>query len=206
MLISDTQSADPVPLQQWAHNKTILVELQHEILTALSYYPELKDIEIDFVFSESIRTSLMQAQPKINTLLRHKKRRGYVIKISRYFHLSSMHTKVEELPKNVLIGWIGHELGHVMDYLDRNHTSMAWFGLGYWLSKNYIRKAERIADTYAVTHGLLDNIVATKNFILDHADLSERYKRKIRRLYLSPDQVMSIAQEAEAAGKETNSS
>ncbi len=185
---------DTANLQNLDTNKVIPVELREEILTALSYYPELKDTYIEFVFSETIRTSIMQAQPRARTLLWKKKRREYVIRISRYFHLSKTHVKIESLPKEVLIGWIGHELGHIMDYTGRGRMGMARFGAGYVLSKRYIRKAERAADTFAVSRGLLPYILATKNFILDHADLPESYKRKIRKLYLSPDDVMTLAE------------
>lgn len=183
----------PSDLDLYAHKKIIPTELKEEILLALSYYPELKDTEIEFVFSESIRTSIMQAQPRARSVLWKKDRRQYVIRISRYFHLSQTHTRIESLPKEVLVGWIGHELGHIMDYSARGRRGMARFGAGYALSKRYIRKAERVADTFAVERGLLPYILATKNFIMDHAGLPESYKRKIRRLYLSPEEVMALA-------------
>ncbi|MDJ1504238.1 hypothetical protein [Xanthocytophaga agilis] len=192
--LSHSQSID---WESLTHKKLIPDELREEILIALSYFPELKDTQIDFVYVENIRSSIMQAQPKARTLFRKKHRRHYIIRISRYFHLSKTHMKIEDLPKDVLIGWIGHELGHVMDYLYRGRLGMARFGAGYVFSKKYIRKAERVADTYAVKRGLLNYILATKNFVLDHAELPSWYKNKIRRLYLSPDDVMALVTSSE---------
>ncbi len=37
-----------------------------------------------------------------------------------------------------------------------------------------------------------DYILKTKNFILEHASISEKYKRRIRRLYMSPEEVMEL--------------
>ncbi|GAB2791743.1 hypothetical protein GCM10027275_40740 [Rhabdobacter roseus] len=171
--------------------------LRNEILEALSYYPELKETEIDFVLSENIKRSVMLAQPKLSTLLRGAGQRGYVIKISRYFKVPGERTKIETLPADILVGWLGHELGHIMDYLHRSTWGLARFGVGYLVSRKYFRKAERVADTYAIQHGLGNKIVATKNYILDHAQLPARYKAKIRRLYLSPEEIMELIDAAD---------
>ncbi len=99
------------------------------------------------------------------------------------------------VPSEVLIGWIGHELGHIMDYRERSGLNMLWFGIKYLTSKNYIREAERVADTYAVNHGLGEYIIATKDFILNHAHLSETYKSRIKNLYLSQEEIMMLVEE-----------
>jgi hypothetical protein len=96
-----------------------------------------------------------------------------------------------------MIGWIGHELGHIMDYEARSSIGMIGFGFGYVFSKKYVHKAERIADTYAVERGMADYIIATKNFILDHTELPQAYKNKIARLYLSPDDIVELVTELE---------
>lgn len=172
--------------------------LREEILLALSYYPELLPTHIEFVIlSPSIKKSIMQAQPLVPTLFKPKNQRGYVIKISRYFQGDLQPLPIETIPQNILIGWVGHELGHVMDYLDRSVWSMVRYGLGYLLSRRYLMQAERTADLHAISHGLGQKIIATKNFILDHAHLPERYKAKIRRLYLSPEETVLLIEEYE---------
>lgn len=177
-------------LLQFAHNKKIPKIIEESILIALSHYPELKDTKIDFVFKKDIKKSVMQAQPKINTLLSSKKKRAYQINISSMFKLTNSSTPIHQLPQNIMIGWIGHELGHIMDYQSRSLFSLMRFGTGYLFSERYIQKAERAADTFAVDHGLGFYIIETKNFILDQSDLSEKYKKKIIRLYLSPDDIV----------------
>lgn len=165
---------------------------------ALSYYPELLHTHIEFVIlSPSIKKSIMQAQPLISTLFKPKARRGYVIKISRYFKGDLQPIPIETIPRNILVGWVGHELGHIMDYLNRSVWSMVRYGLGYLLSRRYLMQAERAADLHAISHGLGEKIVGTKNFILDHAHLPERYKAKIRRLYLSPEETLLLVEEYE---------
>lgn len=179
-------------LEQYAHNKKFPKELKTVILKALSFYPELQDKRIEFKFNENIRKSVMQAQPRYTSMYGRRKWRSYLVKISRCFSLKGKSIPIHELPENVLIGWIGHELGHIMDYLRRNNWSLLLFGIGYYTSKSFIISAERVADTYAVNQGLGDYILATKDFILHQAGMSESYISRIQKLYLPPEEIMDI--------------
>ncbi|UII19473.1 hypothetical protein [Fulvivirga ligni] len=181
-------------LEQFAANKIIPDTLRTEILTALSYYPELVDVKIRFVFKDNIKRSFMQAQPVIGSMFGRRANREYVIFMSRYFKIGHEKIFIHALPFDVILGWIGHELGHVMDYMGRGLFSMIKFGIGYLISRAYIIGAERVADTYAIQHGLADKIITTKNFILNHSDLPEKYKAKIKRLYMPPEEVMMMVE------------
>lgn len=175
-------------------NKEIPELLAPEIKKALSYYPLLKDVPIIFRLKENVRGSVMQAQPHLKTML--KGRKGYVINISKYLQINDYKMRIQDLPEDVLVGWIGHELGHVMDYIDRSFLGMVKFGFGYIFSRKYILGAEREADLHAIKHGLAENIISAKNFILNHAELPKRYKEKIRRFYMSPEEVLELANSA----------
>ena len=139
----------------------------------------------------------MQAQPKFSGLFKKRKNRSYYIMISEKFSIEDEEFGATELPSDVLIGWIGHELGHIMDYRDRSGFNLLIFGARYLLSNKHIREAERAADTYAVNRGMGEYILATKDFILSHAHLSEVYKARIKRLYLSPEEIMELVEELE---------
>lgn len=184
------QGGDPesAELAAFRKNKTIPEEMEEVILTALSFYPDLIDTRIKFIYEEDIRKSVMQAQPKVNTLFRSKSNRVYYVKISRYLKLNKEKLDISTLPFEVLVGWIGHELGHIMDYKDRSGLAMVGFGAKYWLSENFLKRAERRADLYALKHGLGDKIISTKNFVLNHVDIPTSYKERIKRLYMSPEE------------------
>ncbi|WP_378175564.1 hypothetical protein [Aquimarina sp. SS2-1] len=178
-------------------NKIIPEKISNEVATALSFYPELKEVCIEFKFKSSLSKSFMKAQPKFTSLIKPKDKRKYVILMSKTFKIDGLELKIQDVPSNVLIGWIGHELGHIMDYQNRSSINLVFFGLKYWLSESYIREAERAADTYAVTHSMKDYILETKKFILNHSSLSEKYKERIRQLYLSPDEILLLVEEQE---------
>ncbi len=176
-------------------NKIVPDEIWRETYIALSHYPELKNTPIEFKFKKEIQKSFMQAQPKISGLLKNKKKRSYFVLISEQIEIEDVVFDVKNVPSEVLIGWIGHELGHIMDYRDRSAINMLWFGIKYLTSKKYIQEAERAADTYAVNHGLGKYIIATKDFILNHTHLADTYKARIKRLYLSQEEIMALIDE-----------
>lgn len=185
-------------LEKFANNKIIPDPIREVTLEALSYFPELIDTKIDFQFKHKISGSVMQAQPKAATLFfRNKSNRDYKIKISRYLELEDEVVPIEELPHDVLLGWIGHELGHVKDYLERSALNLMGFGVRYVCFKDFVTEAEIAADSYAVAGGLGEKIIATKNFVLNHDRLPDDYKDKIRALYMSPGEIMSMVEAEE---------
>lgn len=185
-------------------NKTIPKIIEPQVLAALSHYPELKNTSIRFIFTPKLKKSVMAARPVVKTLLRKRENRIYDILISPVFKLKHSIEPIHQVPDDVLIGWIGHELGHIMDYERRSTWGVAKFGLLYWLSKTYVRKAERVADTFAVNRGMAPYILSTKEFILGHSGLSDRYKNKIKRLYLSPDDIVELVREMEESTTQQN--
>ena len=82
----------------------------------------------------------MQAQPTWSALLKPKSKRSYVILISEEFKISGEEFKTVDMPTDVLIGWVGHELGHVMDYQERGNLNLVGFGVRYVLLKEFVKK------------------------------------------------------------------
>lgn len=176
-------------------NKIIPESIREEVIAALEHFPELYDIPIEFKFKDRIKKSTMQAQPKFSSIFRSKRNREYIILISRQIQIEDENFTMDDIPSLVKIGWIGHELGHIMDYQDRTNFGLIILGAKYLFSKKSIREVERTADTYAIAHGMGDYILRTKNFILENSDISEKYKARIRRLYISPEEVMEFINE-----------
>ncbi len=183
-------------------NKVIPAVIEKHVLTALSYYPELRETEIHFVFTRRLKKSVMAARPVIGSLFKKREKRAYNILINPVFKLEHSFESVRQIPEDVFIGWIGHELGHIMDYERRSTWGIIGFGLSYWLSKKYVRKAERVADSFAVNRGMGEYLLATKSFILDHSKLPQAYKAKIEALYLSPDDIVELVTELESEDKD----
>lgn len=166
--------------------------ISKEINKALEFYPDLQDTHIEFRFKKNIKKSTMQARPTFGSFFRTRKNRRYVILISEKFKISDKEFLTKHIPSDILIGWIGHELGHVMDYSNRSKLNLIWFGIKYLLSDSHIVEAERAADTYAIRHNMENYILKTKDFILNNADIHDAYKLRIKKYYLSPEEIMDL--------------
>ncbi|ULC58410.1 hypothetical protein MBM09_10800 [Flaviramulus sp. BrNp1-15] len=186
-----------IPLQMFTQ-KQVPNSIKTEVKKALSYFPELKNTKIEFRFKKNIKKSTMQARPKFSSFFKKKRNRAYVILISKTFKISDKKFLTTQVPSDILTGWIGHELGHIIDYQNRSKLNLVQFGFKYLFSKKHITEAERAADTYAVEHGMEDYILKTKRFILNHADITPTYKARIKKFYLSPEEIMDIVNSRDA--------
>lgn len=174
-------------------NKSIPVEIAEATIEALSYFSELEDVSIDFVYREKIKGAVMQAQPYLFSLfVNGKNSRRYKIKVTRQLEFAEGYYPIEQVPYDALVGWIGHELGHVMDYLNRSSANMMHFGARYFLSNKRVIEAELTADGYAIGCGMGHHILANKNYILNNENFEDDYKDKIKNLYMSPDQILTL--------------
>ncbi len=176
-------------------NKNIPNEVSLAAAKALSFYPELDDYQIDFVFKKSLNNRVMQAQPKFKTLLANKQNRQYRIMMSKNLLMKDTTMILDQLPFEILVGWFAHELGHIMDYKERSSINLVRFGFNYITSTPFLKRSERKADAYAVKHGLGDQLIKTKNYILYKSNFTTAYKAKIEELYPSTEDITAWSQE-----------
>lgn len=169
-------------------------DIRTNVNSALAYYPQLDSTKIEFRFKKNIKKSTMQARPSFSSFFKRRKNRSYLILISEKFKIADKEFLTRHIPDDIFIGWIGHELGHIMDYQNRNKLNLIWFGIKYLFSQNHIVEAERAADSFAVRHGMAGYILKTKDFILNNADISLAYKNRIKKYYLSPEEIMELVQ------------
>ena len=176
--------------------KQIPEQVKAPVYEALLAYPELKGVKIKFVFKEGLGMHFMQAQPDPSTIFEEPSERTYLIKMTPSMEISDKRSvPISEMPREVLVGWFAHELGHIMDYMDEGTVGMMWFGVRYYLSSDFKISAERQADIFAIEAGFSEEIIATKNFILNNTALPDDYIAKIEELYLSPANVLEIVED-----------
>lgn len=160
-------------------------ELQSEILKALSFYPELKNYGIRFQYRKISQKSFMLAQPMFRTLLFPRRYRKYKIIINKAYFTQNKKLYKGKVPSDIVIGWIGHELGHIMDYIHRSSFNLIWFGFKYSTDPKFVMKAEIAADKNAVKAGLIDYLVISKEFGRNPAYFEQAYIDKLNSLYPS---------------------
>jgi hypothetical protein len=60
--------------------------------------------------------------------------------MSSKFLVENEEFSMADVPSEVLIGWLGHELGHIMDYREKSALELVKFGARYVTSDNFIKK------------------------------------------------------------------
>lgn len=141
-----------------------------------------------------IKGSTMQAQPIIRPSSFIRGQLDYRIRLAEYVR-DSDEMRVDELSDEVLIGWFAHELGHVVDYLDRSSIQMISFGIQYLSSAKFRRQAEHRADQIAAKHGFHKEVLETKKFLFHHDMIDPVYRAKMQKYYMSIDELNDWVEE-----------
>ena len=163
---------------------------------ATGRFPELKTNPVRLE-QLSLAGYTMRAQPVLNWSVLRRKTRHYRVQMSNHVEIAQ-YVKPAKLPREVLVGWFAHELGHVLDYHRKGLFALIWFIIGYLLFPAHRTAAERRADLFAIDKGFGKELMATKRYILDQSSLPEGYKDRIRRYYMSPDELEMLLKDREA--------
>lgn len=162
-------------------------KLKLAFYVALRHYPELNDASLNLKL-KSISTT-MQAQPKWTFIFRTKENRGYQILINRDNTINGMYYK--DLSFNSLVGWIGHELAHILDYSKKDNGEMIAFIADYVTSKDRMRKTETKADKETIQHGLGIQLLDGVTFFHNSKRISREYRERKKNYYLSPEEIVA---------------
>lgn len=168
----------------FGQNKIIILKYQLQILIALSYFPELKDVQIDFAY-KNINTT-MQCKPAFNSLLKNANRK-YKININK--DLKFQDVLIDEVPFNAQIGLIAHEIAHIVDYESGKCKHVISRGFDY-LKEASKKKYESTVDSITVAYGLGWQLYDWAYFSLNNSKSSQKYKDFKSRIYMSPDLIL----------------
>lgn len=172
--------------KEFGRRKKIPSKYEKEILIALSYYPELKDIKIKF---QLVRHAKMPygTKPSFFSFMRSKKNRTYTITILE----SSSHPEKEALFTNLTedmrISVMGHELAHVFQFSECDRIGLLK-KLSSFLVHRTRRRIERGADLLAIKHGLGEGLLKHARYIRSIPGYLEK-RPEINEEYLKPAEI-----------------
>jgi hypothetical protein len=167
----------------FSRNKTFHPKIKSAALVALSRYPELKNTRIEFLFRNI--TATMETRPKIN-LKAFTKHRTYQV----FINLNKGKNKaldIDSLTENVKIGWIAHELGHVVDYESRSAFSLMAMGIYYVTVPSFKRNIEQSVDIITIRHSCGYEHCEGVEYLLYKSNATEKYKKNNLKYYLPMD-------------------
>lgn len=166
-------------------------KLKLAFYVALRHFPEINDVSLKLKLKNISAT--MQAQPKWTFIFRTKENRGYQILINRDNTINGMYYK--DLSFNSLVGWIGHELAHILDYSKKDNAEMVAFIADYVMSKERMRKTETKADRETIRHGLGIQLLDGVTFFHNNKRISREYREKKKNFYMSPEEIVAEIQQ-----------
>ncbi|GAD07342.1 hypothetical protein [Porphyromonas crevioricanis] len=166
----------------YGRNKLFLEEYIEPTLIALSYYPELRDVPIEFKYSSEATT--MAARP-ISGFLLGKRKYGVLINGDKNFE----GVLLQDTPFNAQIGIIGHELAHIADYNRKN----IWGILGClfrYLDQDRRPLFEKETDMATIERGLGWQLYDWAVYAMYHSPkATERYKEFKQYTYMKPEEI-----------------
>lgn len=179
-------------------DKKIPKEIRLQILTALSFYPELSATNVHFRFRK--RKSPLTSRPRFFSVFKKPKNRSYVITLSTRTNKKFTPILFNNLPYNSQIGVIGHELAHITEYKTMNTGKL--LGLIFnMLNPKYVDKFEYNTDFIAINHGLAHQLLDWSSYVRTAleikywrgvSDNDAKEQRPIeRQRYMNPETIKS---------------
>lgn len=165
----------------YGNNKKLIEEYADILITALSYYPELKDTRIIFEYSKEKTT--MAARP-----CRLARRRTYKVLVNNSSSFDGIPFDI--IPFNAAVGVVGHELAHIVDY-ERLTTIGLIDRLLLYSDKTFGNcNFEKRIDLMTINHGLGWQLYDWAEFAMyTNTVATEEYKEFKRRTYLTPSEI-----------------
>lgn len=136
---------------KFGNKKKLSVGFEKHALIALSYFPELIDVEI--IFKVKNQVIPLTSRPTFVAIFRRNGKRTYIITISRKSNLFLTPILLQNLSYNAQIGVLGHELSHISDFTNKRIGAMCRVMFGH-LSKKHVDRFEYNTDQICIDHGL----------------------------------------------------
>lgn len=178
-------------MQEWldtyGRNKDFKDKALLPSLTAINYYPELRDANVRFVY-KNIKTTLA-ARPSLLNIFKKRENRIYTIYIDNKVK-DGEGVLLENFPFNAQVGGLGHEYAHIIDYGERSKLNLLWLGIKYFFSAKARAKLEHKVDKITIERGLGWQTLAWERHIFEHSKASKKYKSFKEGLYLSSEDIM----------------
>jgi hypothetical protein len=190
----------------YGHNKVYPAEFEEQILTALSFFPELKDHRVDFQLRKGYAP--LSSRPTYGGLFRSAKKRKYKVFISTGRNDMWDSIILKNAPFDAGVGVLGHELSHVLNFSRMSGLSLAGLGISH-VSTKYMNRFEYLTDSLCIEQGMGEyllamGIYARKTFGAPDPEelLVKGEKGNYKERYMSPSTIRLYMADSKAYRKE----
>jgi hypothetical protein len=155
--------------KEFRSKKIIPAAYETQALLALSFYPELKGIHIEF--REMKMKSTLKAFPTFGSaVFRSAGKRTYVVAICTKYDQDMSPITFDKLPFNAQVGILGHELAHISYFVKKSRLGMLNVAFVN-ISEARTDKFEYMTDSIAIAHGLGWQLLDWSEFIRKTLDI-----------------------------------
>lgn len=149
-------------LKKFGKDKKLPYCFEMQALLALSHYPQLADVPIDFLVQDAMIP--LSSRPNPFHLFQPWRTRRYLVVISSKSWKMLEPILLKNLPFDEQVGVLGHELAHTVYYLDKSALKIVGAGLSYPFAA-FRKKFERDTDKRAIAHGLGYQLFSYATFV-----------------------------------------
>jgi hypothetical protein len=172
--------------KDFGRNKVIPKAYESVILKALSHYPELKNVRINFEF-KSEHPVPYGTTPSFKSIFKKPEWRTYIVSFLTEAKGPMNKALFHNLPQEAQIGIVGHELAHVVQYNNCKTTTL----LKAFLFFPLIRKVmEQDADRQTIRRGLGLELYKWATYIRTIPGYLKQ-RPQINIYYLTPHEIMN---------------
>lgn len=173
-------------------NKRIPDKYAGVILEALSYYPELIDVKIEFKLGNS-GVIPYGTKPSPLSMFREPQKRKYIISLLEEASGPMEMALFKNLSYTARLGVIGHELNHVIQFNKRPKGKLIRFCLAFTIPF-FKKRIERGADIATIEHGLGRELYVHATYIRSIPGYVEQ-RKSINKYYLKPKEILARLKE-----------
>lgn len=171
-------------------HKQIPAGYEKPILTALSYFPELKNTRITFKIKKSNK-GIISTRPTIGSLFRRSSKRRYLVFINDTAANRTI-PAFAMAPINGQVGILGHEFCHILYFNKKTGLGLLGLGIAH-VSKNYMDKFERNTDSINIERGLGYQLMSWKAYLTERFKASRPAQPAPANAPPEPKRYMSVA-------------
>jgi len=170
-------------------NKLYPAQYEKQVLIALSGYDELRNAHIEVKFKRV--SSTMMARPGPLFIFRYRAKRRYKVYINS--NAKKMRgASLEKVSFNGQVGVMAHEFAHILYYSKKGSWAIVSDGIKYVLSKKFRSKFEKQTDLVTLNKGFGWQMYDFADYIINKADVSEKYKAYKLKIYYSPGDIIDL--------------
>lgn len=172
---------------EFGRHKSIPAKYEAAILTALSKYPELKEVRINFILKDKHSVPYGTA-PSFLSVFSEPEDREYNISILEKADPPMFYALIKNLTFEAKVGVLGHEIAHVVQYNSLEKGELLKF-LAFYLIPEFQEKVEKAADMAAIIHGLGQELLEHAIYIRSIPGYTEE-RKTINKNYLKPSEIV----------------